>query len=121
MSFAPWLHLRSVQFGAEYQQRIVRQGSLAPLVRQTLVIPSRTAQRGQSDAGGIKAAIDGKNLAGDVTCALAAQKKYRLRQLFLEAITIERDRVVIVGADFRRVDRFGHGRVHRTRRNGVDA
>src|SRR5579863_1997653 len=71
--------------------------------RRTLFASSRAAQRRQADAGGIEAAIDGQNLSGDVTCAVAAQEEHRLRQFLLEAVAVERDRVVIVGTDFRAV------------------
>ena len=59
------------------------------------------AQRRQADAGGIEAAIDRENLPGDVARAVAAQEEHRLRQFLFEAVAVERDRVVIVGADFR--------------------
>src|SRR5258708_26940729 len=91
----------------------------APL--PTLRIPSFPAQRRQSDPGGVEAAIDGENLPGDVACAVATQEKYRLRQFLFEAVTIERNGAVIVGADFRRVHGFGQRRLDPAWRNRVDA
>src|SRR5258707_4830712 len=73
-----------------------------------LPVPSLAAQGRQSDAGGVEAAIDGENLPRDVAGAVAAQKEHGFRQLFFEAVAVERNRVVIVGTDFRRVNRFRH-------------
>src|SRR6202012_5704751 len=90
-------------------------------LRGVLAVPPLAAQRRQADAGGIKTAIDGKNLARDVAGAIAAQKENRLRQFLLEAVTIERNRVVIVGADFRGVDRLGHRGFDRPGCYAIDA
>jgi hypothetical protein len=76
---------------------------------ELLAVPSLAAQRRQSDSGGIEAAIYGQNLSGDVAGAVAAQEEHRFRQFFFEAVAVERDRVVIVGADFRgKIDRATH-------------
>jgi hypothetical protein len=79
------------------------------------------AQRRQSDAGGIEATIDGEHLPRNVACTIAAQKEYRLGQLFFQPVTIERNGVVIIGSDFRRVDGFGHRGLDWTWRHTVDA
>src|SRR5215467_3214828 len=78
------------------------------------------AQCRQPDAGGIKAAIDRQHLSGDVARAVAAEEKNGFRQLVFKAVAVERDRIVIVSADLRRVHGPGHGGVDRTRRNRVD-
>src|SRR5712672_2349074 len=87
---------------------------------EMLAVPSDAAQRRQSDAGGIKTAIDGENLSGDVAGAVAAQKEHRLRQLFFETVTVERDRVVIVGADFGGVNGFRHRGLDRAGCDAID-
>jgi hypothetical protein len=51
--------------------------------RRALSVTREAAQRRQSDAGRIEAAIDGENLAGDIACPVAAQEKHRFRQFFL--------------------------------------
>src|SRR5712671_7514666 len=87
---------------------------------EMLAVSSVAAQRRQSDAGGIKTAIDGENLSGDVAGAVAAQEEHRLRQLFLETVTIEQDRVVIVGANLRRMDGFRHRGLDRAGCDTID-
>src|SRR5882757_9452146 len=86
-----------------------------------LPIAPLAAQRRQSDAGGIETAIDSENLPGDIARAVAAQKEHRFRQLFFEAIAIERNGVMIVGADLRRVHRLRHRGLDRSRCYAVDA
>src|SRR4051812_10389243 len=72
-------------------------GASAPLpTLRILPVAPRAAQRRQADAGGIKTAVDGEDLPGDVACTIAAQEEDRLRQFLLEAVTIERNGVVIV-------------------------
>ena len=78
------------------------------------------AQRRQADAGGVEAAIDRQDLSGDVAGAIAAQEEPRPR-VPLEAVAVERNSVVIVGADFRGVHRLGHRGLDRSRRDGIDA
>src|SRR5881394_2659674 len=77
--------------------------------RETSAVSPLPAQRRQTNAGGVKTAVDGEDLSRDVTRALAAQEEDRCRQLLFQPIAVERDRVVIVGADFRRV----YGLCHR--------
>src|SRR5689334_22044990 len=66
------------------------------------------AQGRQADAGGIEAAVDRQNLACNIARAIAAQEEDGFRQLLFKAVTVERNRVVIVGTDFRRVHRLRH-------------
>src|SRR5689334_3820783 len=82
-------------------------------IRMSLSVPAFTAQRRQSDAGGIETAVDRENLPGDVARPLAAQEEDGLRQFLFEAIAIERDRIVIIGADLRCVHGFRHRSVDR--------
>src|SRR5262245_38333348 len=86
-----------------------------------LPVPPLPAQRRQADAGRIKTAVDGEDLSGDVARSVAAQEEDRLRQFLFQAVAIERNGVVIVGADFRRVHGFRHRGLDRTRRDRVDA
>src|SRR4030081_2091362 len=79
------------------------------------------AQRRQADAGGVEAAVDAENLPGDVAGAIAAQKEHRLRQLLLEAVAVERNRGVIIGADLRGVNLPGHRGLDRAGCDAVDA
>src|SRR5262249_50565590 len=111
---------------AEYQLRKKRQGSFTCEMNnlsagRQLSAASHAAQRRQANAGRIKATIDGENLPGDVACAIAAEKKYRFRQLFLQAVPVEGDRAVIVGADFRAMDGLCHRRVDRAGCHAIDA
>src|SRR5712672_474013 len=71
------------------------QMSGAIMQARKLPVASLAAQRRQSDAGGVEAAIYGENLPGDVAGAVAAQEKHRLRQFLLEAVAVERNGVVI--------------------------
>src|SRR5579864_7241562 len=103
-----------------------RSAKPAPRFRRTFVgsllsVASPAAQGRQSDAGRIEAAIDGKNLSGNVARPVAAKEEDRLGQLLLEAVAVDRDRIVIVGADFPAVNRFRHRGVDRSRRHAVDA
>src|ERR1700722_17868307 len=84
-------------------------------------VSSLATQGRQSDAGGVEAAIDGEDLPRDVACTIAAQKEHGLRQFFLEAVTVERNGVVIVGADLWRVNRFRHRGLDRPGSDAVDA
>lgn len=77
-------------------------------------------QRRQSNARGIKSAVDRQDLTSDVACAVAAQKEDGLCQFFFKAITVERNGVVIIGADGRRVHGLGHGGIDRPRRHAID-
>src|SRR3954447_18742489 len=86
-----------------------------------LPVPPRAAQCRQADAGGVETAVDGEDLSGDVAGAIAAQEEDRFRQFLLEAVTIQRNGVVIVGADFRRVNLLRHRGLDRAGRHGVDA
>ena len=79
------------------------------------------AQRRQADAGGIETAVDGEDLSGDVAGTIAAQEEDRFRQFLLEAVAIERNGVVIVGADFRRMHLLRHRGFDRAGRHRVDA
>src|ERR1700753_112781 len=88
-----------------------------PFLGTTLAVSSRAPQCRQTYAGRIKAAIDGKNLAGDVVRAVTAKKIHRLRQFVFEAVTVERDRVVVVGTDLGAVDRLRHRGIDRPRRH----
>src|SRR5690242_715030 len=80
-----------------------------------------TAQGRQPNAGRIEPAINGQNLSGDVACAITAQKKDGLGQFLFKPVAVERDRIVIVGADFRGVHGFRHRCVNRSGRDAVDA
>src|SRR5437773_4398058 len=84
-------------------------------------VPSLAAQRRQADAGGVETAVDGQNLPGDVAGALAAQEEYRFRQFLLQAVAVERNGVVIIGADLRRMYRLRHRGLDRAGRDAVDA
>src|SRR5262249_6095572 len=88
-------------------------------VRMVLSVLPRAAQRFEADAGGIETAIDRQDLPRDVARTFAAQEEDRLRELLFQAVAVERDRVVIVGADVRRMHRLGHRGVDRTRRDAV--
>src|SRR5581483_11706522 len=81
-------------------------------IRITLMCPSSVsppaAQRRQPNARGIEPAVDREHLAGNVARAVAAEKEDGLRQLLFKAVAVERDGIVIVGADVRRVHRLGH-------------
>src|ERR1700748_1131437 len=94
-------------------------------IRITLMCPSSVSplppQRRQSDACGIETAVDREHLAGDVARAVTAEKVDGLRKFLFKAVAVERNRIVIIGADLRRVDRLGHGGVDRTRRHRIDA
>src|SRR6202012_758008 len=90
------------------------------LLYDALPVSALASERRQADAGRIKTAVDGKDLSGDVAGTVAAQEEDRFRQFFFEAIAVERDRVMIVGTDFRRVNRLCHGGVDRAGRDGVD-
>ena len=96
-------------------------GDDATGIRAPLPVLAFPAQRRQADTGSVEAAVDGEQLPGDIACALAAQEEDRIRQFFLEAIAIERNGVVIVGADRRRMHRLGHRGIDRPRRHRVDA
>src|SRR6478735_6741090 len=86
-----------------------------------LSVPSFTAQCRQADAGGIEAAIDRQSLSRDVAGAITAEEEYRVRQFLFEPVAVERNRIVIVGADFRGMDRFCHRGLDRAWRDAVDA
>src|ERR1043165_2899954 len=81
-------------------------------IRITLMCPSSVsplaAQGRQPDAGGIETAVDSEHLAGDVARAVAAEEEDGLGQLLFKAVTIERYRIVVIGADLRRVHGLGH-------------
>src|SRR5690349_5828753 len=92
----------SATAGADINAAAMARQAIRP-VRHVRIIFSlllRAAQGRQADAGGIKSAIDCQDLSGDVARSLAAQEQDRLGEFFLEPIAVERDRVVIVGADF---------------------
>src|SRR5580704_18000750 len=95
------------------------------MIRVTLNLVSpvraRAAQRRQSDAGGIKTAIDRQDLSGDVARSVRAQEQDGLRQFLLKAVAVERDGVVIVGTDFRRMYGLGHRSIDRAWRDAIDA
>src|SRR3974390_1494907 len=76
--------------------------------RKRSSVPSLAAQRRQPDAGGIKRAIDRKDWPGEVTGAIAAQEEDGLGQLLFKAVAVERDSIVIIGADLWRVHGLGH-------------
>src|SRR5246500_1662576 len=94
-------------------------------IRSTLMCPSSVsplaAQGRQPDARGIETTIDRKHLAGNVARALAAQEEDGLGQFFFKAVAVERNCVVIIGTNFRRMYGLGHGGVARSRRHRVDA
>src|SRR5882757_425351 len=62
-----------------------------------LSIPSLAAQRRQADAGRVKTAVDGEDLPGDVARTIAAQEEHRFREFLFQAVTVERNGVVVVG------------------------
>ena len=68
-----------------------------------LPVAAFSAQRRQSDAGGLEAAVHAQHLSGDVARAVAAQEEDRFGEFFFQAIAIERNGVVIIGADRRGV------------------
>src|SRR5690606_10626316 len=72
----------------------------------------RAAQGRQADAAGVEAAIDRKRLAVHVARCVAAEKHDCGGDLVFGAVAIERDGVVVAGAD--------GGRVHLLRHRGVD-
>src|ERR1700730_17188448 len=84
-------------------------------------VSARSAQRRQSDAGGIKTTVDRQDLPGDVARSVGTQEQDGLRQCLLKAVTVERDGVVIIGTDFRRMYGLGHRGIDRTGRDAVDA
>src|ERR1700748_3230534 len=94
-------------------------------IRITLMCPLSvsplTAQGRQPDARGIETAVDCEHLARNVARAVAGEEEDGFRQLLFKAVTIERDRIVIIGADVRRMDGLGHRGVDRARRDRVDA
>src|SRR5579872_6049269 len=98
------------------QRRKMKNRRGRPRERRALSVAAGTAQRRQPDAGRIEAAINGENLAGDVARPVAAKEEHRLGQFFLEAVAVERDPVLVVGADFTAVNRFGLRGVDRPRR-----
>src|SRR5690349_13366796 len=81
-------------------------------IRNTLMCASSVlplaAQGRQSDARGVETAVDRQYLPGNVARALTAQEEDGFRELLFKAIAIERDRVVIIRADFRRMHRPCH-------------
>src|SRR5579863_2067075 len=112
---------RGICFAQPYRSRAPTEAKAGFNANDTLTITPGAAQGRQSDAGGVEAAIDGENLSGDVARTIAAQEEHGLRQLFFEAVPVERDRVMIVGADFRAMDRFRHCGVDRARGDAIDA
>src|SRR3569832_160897 len=84
-------------------------------------VSSCSAQCRQADPGRIEATIDGENLASDVARAVAAEKINGFSQFFLKAVPVERDRIVIIGADFGTVNLFRHRGVDRSWRYAIDA
>src|SRR6266446_1252360 len=97
MSAGAWS--RSIGVGEELSYPLLAKSGERE--QMPLSVPSLATQRRQSDAGGVEAAVDRENLPCDVARAVAAQEEHRLCQFFFEAVAVERDRVVIVGADLR--------------------
>src|SRR5215475_12379830 len=93
-------------------------------IRSTLMCPSSVsplaAQCRQPDARCIETAVDRQHLAGNVARAVACEEEDGFRQLLFKTVTIERDRIVIIGADVRRMHGLGHGGVDRAGRDRVD-
>ena len=56
---------------------------------------------------------------GDVGRLVARQEEDGLRQFLLQPVAVQRDRIMVVAADFRRVHRLGHGGVHGPRRHRI--
>src|SRR3954462_13879159 len=86
-----------------------------------LTIASGPPQGRQSNAGGVEPAVDGQDVSGDVTRALAAEKEDGFRQFLLQPVAIERDCIMIVGADLRRMHGLRHCGIDRTGSYAVDA
>ena len=79
------------------------------------------AQAGQPDSGVVEASVGGKHLSVDVTGGVAAEKPHCFRYFLLQPVAVQRDRVVVGGPDIGCVYLLGHGGVHRTGSNGIDA
>src|SRR4051794_10683830 len=85
-----------------------------------LPVPPLAAQRRQADARRIEAAIDGQNLSGDVAGSFRAQEVDGFGEFLFQAVAVERDGVVIVGADLPGVHLLRHRGVDRPRCDRVD-
>src|ERR1700722_9883668 len=95
-------------------------GRSRPKHATPLTVAALRAQRRQANAGRLEAALDRERLPGDVACAIAAQEEDCFGELLLQAVAVERNGVVISGADLRRMDRLRHGGIDRTWRDGID-
>ena len=65
-------------------------------------------------------AVHRQKLAVDIARLVGTEEADRRGDLRFQAVAVERDGVVVVGADLRRVHGLRHRRVDRARRNGVD-
>src|SRR4051794_35976082 len=80
--------------------RPTRRGGNASLGQpaRCLPVPPLAAQRRQADARRIEAAIDGQNLSGDVARSFRAQEVDGFGEFPFQAVAVERNGVVIIGA-----------------------
>lgn len=79
------------------------------------------AQGWQSNAGGFKPAIGGKNLSGDEACAVRAQEDDSFGDLAFRAVPVEGQRIVVGGNDLGAMDGHRKSGAHRARGHAIGA
>src|SRR5215469_11288503 len=105
---------RAIMLAITHSTTASRRTKMMRVLLKLSPVSQMPAQGRQTNAGGIETAIDRKNLPGNVARSLRTEEEDGFRQFLFETIAVERDRVVIVGADGGSVNGFCHCGVDRS-------